>query len=92
MRASLYNAVGMDAVNALIDFMKDFAAPQGLSGDMPDDDGFRQRARTQVRAEIDAIDLQLQALLNRRAACAQQVAEVKKAEAARRTATRSRGR
>jgi chorismate mutase / prephenate dehydratase len=33
-----------------------------------------------IRAEIDAIDLQLQELLNRRAACAQQVAEVKKAE------------
>lgn len=33
-----------------------------------------------MRAEIDAIDRQLQELLNRRAACAQQVAEVKKAE------------
>jgi phosphoserine aminotransferase len=29
MRASIYNAVGMDAVNALIDFMKDFAARKG---------------------------------------------------------------
>jgi chorismate mutase/prephenate dehydratase len=33
-----------------------------------------------IRAEIDGIDLQIQALLNRRAVCAQQVAEVKKAE------------
>ncbi|HMV71487.1 MAG TPA: prephenate dehydratase [Pseudomonadales bacterium] len=33
-----------------------------------------------IRAEIDDIDLQLQALLNRRAGCAQQVAEVKKTE------------
>ena len=37
-------------------------------------------ALDRIRAEIDGIDLQLQALLNRRAACAQQVAEVKKAE------------
>ena len=29
MRASIYNAVGMDAVTALIDFMKDFAARKG---------------------------------------------------------------
>src|SRR5512139_1663595 len=33
-----------------------------------------------IRAEIDGIDQQLQELLNRRARCAQQVAEVKKAE------------
>ncbi|MCG3169600.1 MAG: hypothetical protein CALGDGBN_01122 [Pseudomonadales bacterium] len=32
-----------------------------------------------IRAEIDAIDRELQQLLNRRAGCAQQVAEVKKA-------------
>ena len=37
-------------------------------------------ALERIRAEIDGIDLQLQELLNRRAACAQQVAEVKKAE------------
>lgn len=35
-----------------------------------------------IRAEIDRIDLQIQDLLNRRAACAQEVAEVKKAEIA----------
>jgi chorismate mutase/prephenate dehydratase len=35
-----------------------------------------------IRAEIDRIDLQIQDLLNSRAACAQQVAEVKKAEIA----------
>jgi len=29
MRASIYNAVGMDAITALIDFMKDFAARNG---------------------------------------------------------------
>src|SRR5512139_2242497 len=33
-----------------------------------------------IRAEIDGIDQQLQELLNRRARCAQQVAEVKTAE------------
>lgn len=33
-----------------------------------------------IRAEIDGIDLQLQELLNRRAGCAQRVAEVKKTE------------
>ena len=33
-----------------------------------------------IRGEIDRIDRQLQELLNRRAECAQQVAEVKKAE------------
>ncbi len=37
-------------------------------------------ALERIRAEIDGIDLQLQELLNRRAECAQQVAEVKKAE------------
>ena len=37
-------------------------------------------ALERIRAEIDAIDQQLQELLNRRAACAQQVAEAKKAE------------
>ncbi len=35
----------------------------------------------QVRADIDAIDRELQALLNRRAGCAQRVAEIKLAEA-----------
>ncbi len=29
MRASIYNAVGMDAVEALVGFMKDFAAQKG---------------------------------------------------------------
>ncbi len=33
-----------------------------------------------IRAEIDAVDREIQALLNRRARCAQQVAEVKRAE------------
>ena len=37
-------------------------------------------ALERIRAEIDGIDLQLQELLNRRAECAQQVAEIKKAE------------
>ena len=34
----------------------------------------------QIRAEIDAVDREIQALLNRRALCAQRVAEVKRAE------------
>ncbi|MFM7785977.1 MAG: chorismate mutase, partial [Gammaproteobacteria bacterium] len=33
-----------------------------------------------IREEIDRIDRQIQELLNRRAGCAQRVAEVKKAE------------
>ncbi|MEZ5567463.1 MAG: prephenate dehydratase [Halioglobus sp.] len=35
----------------------------------------------QVRADIDAIDREIQALINRRAGCAQRVAEIKQAEA-----------
>ena len=34
----------------------------------------------EIRAEIDAVDREIQALLNRRARCAQRVAEVKRAE------------
>jgi chorismate mutase/prephenate dehydratase len=41
---------------------------------------------TRIRAEIDRIDQELQQLLNRRATCAQQVAEVKKAELLRASA------
>jgi chorismate mutase/prephenate dehydratase len=40
-----------------------------------------QQSLTQLRDEIDSIDEQLQKLLNKRAYCAQQVAEVKQAEA-----------
>ena len=36
----------------------------------------------QVRADIDAIDQDIQALINRRAECAQRVAEIKMAEVA----------
>jgi chorismate mutase / prephenate dehydratase len=39
-----------------------------------------QKELDSIRADIDSIDQQIQALLNRRAGCAQQVAEVKKAE------------
>ncbi len=42
----------------------------------------------QVRADIDAIDREIQALINRRAECAQRVAEIKTAEVA---AARERG-
>ena len=35
----------------------------------------------QVRADIDALDQELQVLINRRAKCAQRVAEIKLAEA-----------
>ena len=35
-----------------------------------------------VRADIDAIDLAIQELINRRAECAQRVAEIKMAEVA----------
>ena len=34
----------------------------------------------QVRADIDAIDQEIQALINRRAECAQRVAEIKMSE------------
>ncbi|MFT4615034.1 MAG: chorismate mutase/prephenate dehydratase [Bacteroidia bacterium] len=40
-----------------------------------------ERDLEQVRADIDAIDRELQALINRRAGCAQRVAEIKLAEA-----------
>lgn len=42
----------------------------------------KDKALEQVRAEIDAIDREIQALINRRAECAQQVAEIKMAESA----------
>ncbi|NND67329.1 MAG: prephenate dehydratase [Halioglobus sp.] len=38
----------------------------------------------QVRADIDALDQEIQALINRRAACAQRVADIKLAEASER--------
>ena len=38
----------------------------------------------QVRADIDAIDREIQALINRRAECAQRVAEIKTADRKRR--------
>ncbi|MCP4212991.1 MAG: prephenate dehydratase, partial [Halieaceae bacterium] len=40
----------------------------------------KDKALEQVRADIDAIDRDIQALINRRAECAQQVAEIKMAE------------
>lgn len=40
-----------------------------------------ERDLDQVRADIDAIDREIQALINRRAACAQRVAEIKLQEA-----------
>ncbi len=42
--------------------------------------GSPEAALHRIRADIDAIDRQIQDLLNRRAVCAQQVAEVKRAE------------
>jgi chorismate mutase/prephenate dehydratase len=42
----------------------------------------------QVRADIDAIDQEIQALISRRAGCAQRVAEIKMAEV---LAARERG-
>ena len=49
----------------------------------------RDKALDQVRADIDAIDREIQALINRRAECAQRVAEIKLAEYA---AVAARGR
>jgi RNA polymerase sporulation-specific sigma factor len=42
--------------------------------------GSPEAALQRIRADIDAIDRQIQDLLNRRAVCAQQVAEVKRAD------------
>ena len=48
---------------------------------MPDNFMADNRNLDQVRADIDAIDREIQALINRRAVCAQRVAEIKVAEA-----------
>jgi chorismate mutase len=65
MRASLYNAVPEEAVDALVDYMQ--------ASSMSTDER-RQRSGL-VRERIDAIDRELQRLLNERAACAMTVAQ-----------------
>jgi aspartate aminotransferase-like enzyme len=76
MRASIYNAVGPESVDALIAFMRDVRAGTrlrtGAAAVTADD-----RDLAQVRRDIDAIDAQIQELIAERARCAQRVAEIK---------------
>lgn len=51
------------------------AGAEAVSGNLPSDAELQR-----IRADIDTIDRQIQELLNRRAGCAQQVAEVKRGQ------------
>jgi chorismate mutase len=71
MRASIYNAVSLEGVQALVDFHERFRQTQRLNP-MSDD---LQKALAGVRAEIDGIDGELLRLLNQRAVVPRRLAK-----------------
>jgi chorismate mutase-like protein len=79
MRASIYNAMPLAGVQALVDYMREFERTRPESDARPAMHAMT-RSLPELRQQIDAVDGQLLALLNQRAALANEVGEIKRVE------------